>query len=97
MTPHYAWNDRWMNWSCWSRNIALAGMIVFALLPAGLRQTHNVGIHGYWFERSAEFIPSPLMEALVRGRVPGDIILAFGAFAWCWAMLGVYKAVSASR
>ena len=97
MTPHYTWNDRWMNRAFWSLNIGLAGMIVFALLPAGLWQTYNVGIHGYWFVRSAEFIHSPLMEALVWGRVPGDIIFAFGAFALCWAMLGVYKALSNAR
>jgi nitric oxide reductase subunit B len=97
MAPNYAWNDRWMNWSFWSLNIGLAGMIVFAMLPAGLWQTYNASIHGYWFARSAEFIHSPLMEALVWARVPGDVIFAFGAFALCWAMLGVYRAVGATK
>jgi nitric oxide reductase subunit B len=97
MTAHYTWNERWMNWAFWSLNIGLAGMIVFALLPAGLWQTYNASIHGYWFVRSAEFIHSPLMEALVWGRVPGDIIFALGALALCWAMVGVYRAVRASR
>lgn len=97
MTAQYTWNDRWMSWAFWSLNIGLAGMILFALLPAGLWQTYNATIHGYWFVRSAEFIHSPLMEALVWGRVPGDVIFAFGALALAWAMLGVYKAVAATR
>jgi nitric oxide reductase subunit B len=96
MAPKYNWNDSWLRWSFWCLNIGLAGMIVFNLLPAGLWQAYNAGIHGYWFVRSAEFIHSPLMEALVWSRVPGDIIFAFGAFALCWALLGVYRAVAAT-
>jgi len=97
MAAHYVWNDRWMNVAFWSLNVGLAGMILFALLPAGLWQTYNAGIHGYWYVRSAQFIHSPLMEALVWGRVPGDVIFAVGALALCWAMVGVYRAVAAQR
>jgi nitric oxide reductase subunit B len=97
MAVQYEWNDRWMNWSFWSLNIGLAMMIFFALLPAGLWQTYNAGIHGYWYVRSAEFIHSSLMEGLVWARVPGDVIFAFGAFALCWAMVGVYRATRSAR
>ena len=72
-------------------------MIFFELLPAGLWQTYNAGIHGYWYVRSAEFIHSSLMEGLVWARVPGDVIFAFGAFALCWAMVGVYRATRSAR
>lgn len=92
MKPQYKWNDRWMSWAFWSLNIGLAMMIVFALLPAGLWQAYNASIHGYWFVRSAEFIHSSFMEAMVWARVPGDIIFAVGAFALCWTVAGIYRA-----
>lgn len=96
MTAKYEWNHRWMNWSFWSLNVGLMMMIIFALLPAGLWQTYNANIHGYWFVRSAEFIHSDIMETLVWARVPGDIIFAFGAFALCYAMIGVFRATRRS-
>lgn len=96
MTAQTTWNHRWLNWSFWSLNIGLAMMILFALLPAGLWQTYNASIHGYWFVRSADFIHSTVMETLVWARVPGDVIFAFGAFALCYAMIGVFKATRIS-
>ena len=93
MAPNYQWNHRWMNRAFWSLNIGLAMMLLFALLPAGIWQTYNVNVHGYWYARSAEFIHSPMMETLVWLRVPGDIVFAFGAFALCCAMVGVYAAI----
>lgn len=90
MAPDHKWNDRWMNRAFWSLNIGLAMMILFALLPAGLWQTYNANLYGYWYARSAEFIHSPAMEALVWLRVPGDIVFAFGAFALCIAIGSVY-------
>jgi nitric oxide reductase subunit B len=97
MAPNYQWNDRWMNRSFWSLNIGLAMMIFFALLPAGLWQTYNVNLHGYWYARSAEFIHSPLMEALVWLRVPGDVIFAVGAAALCYVLIGVYLGIRAAN
>ncbi len=93
MTVNFQWNDRWMNLAFWNLNAGLAGMILFALLPAGLWQTYNVSIHGYWYARSAEFIHSSLMETLVWLRVPGDSLFAFGAFALFIAMIGVFNAI----
>ena len=93
LAPNYQWNHPWMSRAFWSLNIGLALMIVMALLPAGLWQTYNASIHGYWFARSAEFIHSTTMETLVWLRVPGDIIFAFGAFALVVAMVGVYRSI----
>jgi len=93
MAPSYQWNDRWMNRAFWSLNIGLAMMILFALLPAGIWQTYHANLYGYWYARSAEFIHSPIMEALVWLRTPGDIVFAFGALALCCVMIGVYKAI----
>lgn len=93
MTEKFEWNDRWMQGAFWSLNIGLAMMIVFALLPAGLWQAYNANVSGYWFVRSAEFIHSPFMEAMVWARVPGDIVFAFGAAALCYAMIGIFRAI----
>lgn len=93
LAPNYKWNHPWMSRAFWSLNIGLAMMILFALLPAGLWQTYNANIHGYWFARSAEFIHSTTMETLVWLRVPGDVVFAFGAFALCVAMVGVYRSI----
>ena len=94
MAPDYQLNHRWMTRAFWSLNIGLAMMILFALLPAGMWQTYNANLYGYWYARSAEFIHSPIMETLVWLRVPGDVVFAFGAFALCCAMAGVYKAIN---
>lgn len=93
MAPNYQWNDRWMNRAFWCLNIGLAMMIVFALLPAGLWQTYNANLHGYWYARSAEFIHGPVMETLVWMRVPGDIIFACGALALCYVIGGVFMGI----
>ena len=93
MTEKFEWNDCWMQGAFWSLNIGLAMMIVFALLPAGLWQAYNANVSGYWFVRSAEFIHSPFMEAMVWARVPGDIVFAFGAAALCYAMIGIFRAI----
>lgn len=93
MAPNFKWNRTWMNWSFWGLNLGLVLMILFALLPAGLWQTYNANVHGYWYARSAEFIHSPIMETLVWLRVPGDVVFAFGAFALFVAMIGVFKAI----
>lgn len=93
MAPDYEWNHRWMNRAFWSLNIGLAMMILFALLPAGLWQTYNASLYGYWYARSANFIHSPIMETLVWLRVPGDIVFAWGAIALCCVMVGVYTAI----
>ncbi len=97
MAVNYQWNDRWMNWAFWSLNAGLALMIVIALLPAGLWQTYNANVYGYWFVRSAEFIHSPFMESMVWSRVVGDVLFTFGALVLCVAMVGVYRAIRAEK
>lgn len=87
------WNHRWMNRAFWSLNIGLAMMIFLALLPAGIWQAYNANIFGYWYVRSAEFIHSPLMEAFVWTRVPGDVIFAIGALILCCLFIPMMKSV----
>src|SRR5690606_33730592 len=50
------------------------------LLPMGVLQLEASLTHGYWYARSAEFMSRPIIDVLVWLRVPGDTVLAIGAF-----------------
>jgi nitric oxide reductase subunit B len=63
----------------WGLNVGLAMMVFLSLLPAGIYQAWASISKGLWYARSAEIIHSPVMEALVWLRVPGDILFAIGA------------------
>lgn len=62
----------------WSLNIGLAMMVFLSLLPAGIYQAWASVSKGLWFARSPEVVHSPVMEALVWMRVPGDVVFAAG-------------------
>jgi nitric oxide reductase subunit B len=87
------WNDQWLNRAFWCLNIGLAMMIFLALLPAGIWQTYNANIHGYWYARSAEFIHSDVMEGLVWSRVPGDVVFAIGALILCCVLVPIFRSI----
>jgi len=77
--------DRFLEPAFWSLNIGLAMMVFLSLLPAGIYQAWASVSKGLWFARSPEIVHSPLMEALVWLRVPGDIVFAAGS-----VLLAVY-------
>ena len=54
----------------------------------------RVRAHGYVYARSAEFMQSPIMHALVWMRVPGDIVFSVGVGAFA---LFMYRAFVDSR
>ena len=56
-------------------------MVFISLVPAGIYQAWASVTKGTWYARSPEVVHSPLMEALVWMRVPGDTIFAAGALA----------------
>lgn len=89
LTDVTLWNQKLLKLSFWSLNIGLAMMTFLSLLPQGVLQTYASIEHGYSFARSAEFIQSPIMQALVWARVPGDVVFSVGVFAFVWF---VYKA-----
>lgn len=84
LTNFAFWNERLLKLSFWSLNIGLAMMTFLSLLPQGGLQTYASIEHGYSFARSAEFIQSPMMQALVWARVPGDIVFSIGVLAFVW-------------
>ena len=74
-----AWSDRTLRWVFWLFNGGLALMVFGSLLPQGIIQTLVSFDQGYWYARSPELLHSPVMEALVWLRVPGDVVFAAGA------------------
>jgi nitric oxide reductase subunit B len=77
--------DRFLKPAFWSLNLGLAMMVFLSLLPAGIYQAWASITRGLWYARSPEVIHSPVMEALVWMRVPGDIVFAAGS-----VLLAVY-------
>jgi nitric oxide reductase subunit B len=65
----------------WCLNIGLGMMVFGSLLPAGIYQAVQSITKGLWYARSPEVIHSPVMQAFVWMRVPGDIVFALGALA----------------
>ena len=76
------WSNGLLGTSFWCLNIGLAMMVFLSLFPQGLVQTYQSFARDYAYARSAEVIHSPLMEALVWMRVPGDIVFTVGVAAF---------------
>lgn len=78
LAPAANWNDKLLKPAFWSLNIGLFMMVFMSLLPSGIYQAIASVEHGLWYARSAGIIHSPVMEALVWLRVPGDIVFSAG-------------------
>ena len=81
------WSNRLLKTSFWCLNIGLAMMVFLSLFPQGLYQTYLSYTEYYAFARSAEVIHSPLMQALVWARVPGDLVFTVGVVAFAIFMV----------
>ena len=69
-------------------------MVFISLFPQGLVQAWASFTGDYVSARNADMIHSPLMQALVWARLPGDIVFSVGAAAFA---LFVFQALRASR
>lgn len=78
LTDPTRWNDRLLTISFWCLNLGLGMMTFLSLLPQGLWQTYVSFNDHYAAARSSELMHHPVMEALVWGRVPGDLVFAAG-------------------
>lgn len=87
LTDIRRWNNQLLKITFWSLNIGLAMMTFLSLLPQGLWQTYASMTHYYAYARTAEFMHSPIMEAFVWARVPGDIVFSIGV--GCFAVFVV--------
>ena len=87
MRPALTWPERTLKIAFWSINIGLAAMIALSVLPVGLLQTWAAVDTGYWYARSAEFLHSPVMDALRWLRVVGDTVFAIGAMMFVAAVV----------
>ena len=81
------WSDKLLKTSFWCLNIGLAMMVFLSLFPQGLYQAYQSFTHDYAFARSAEVIHSPVMQALVWARVPGDVVFTVGVVAFSLFMI----------
>jgi len=81
------WSNRLLKTSFWCLNIGLAMMVFLSLFPQGLYQTYLSYTEYYAYARSAEVIHSPLMQALVWARVPGDLVFTVGVVAFAIFMV----------
>jgi len=94
LTDVSLWNQRALKLSFWCLNIGLAMMTFLSLLPQGMWQTYASATHGYHYARSAEFVQSSIMHALVWLRVPGDVVFSVGVGAFAVFM---YQAFTTRR
>ena len=90
LTDVTIWNQKWIKIAFWSINIGIAKMTFLSLLPQGILQTYASVEHGYAYARSAEFIHSPIMQALVSARVPGDVVFSVGVYPFAWFMIRAF-------
>jgi nitric oxide reductase subunit B len=81
------WGDKLLKTSFWCLNIGLAMMVFLSLFPQGLYQAYQSFTRDYAFARSAEVIHSPVMQALVWARVPGDVVFTVGVVAFSLFMI----------
>ena len=81
------WSERLLKTSFWCLNIGLAMMVFLSLFPQGLYQTYHSFTRDYAYARSAEVIHSPVMQALVWARVPGDLVFTVGVVAFALFMM----------
>ena len=79
------WNQKALRISFWCLNIGLAMMTFLSLLPQGMFRRMRVKPK-LRLARSAEFMHSPIMQAFVWMRVPGDIVFSVGVGAFAWFM-----------
>jgi nitric oxide reductase subunit B len=81
------WSEKLLKTSFWCLNIGLGMMVFLSLFPQGLFQAYQSFTHDYAYARSAEVIHSPVMQALVWARVPGDLVFTVGVVAFSLFMI----------
>lgn len=94
LTDVSKWNQTLLKVAFWSFNIGLAMMTFLSLLPQGILQTYASANNSYVYARSAEFMHSWIMEALVWARVPGDIVFSVGVAAFVSFVVLAFKNTS---
>ncbi len=91
LTDPARWNTRLLSISFWCLNIGLGMMVFISLLPQGLVQAWTSFTQDYVSARSAAMIHSPVMQALVWARVPGDLVFSVGAVAFAVFLFQTFR------
>jgi nitric oxide reductase subunit B len=95
--PGLVWPERLLKFAFWGINLGLGAMVLISVLPVGLMQTWAAVDEGYWYARSAEFLNTPIMNALRWLRVIGDTVFAIGAVLFAVAIARMTIARSARQ
>lgn len=90
MKPYLAWHEGILKVSFWCLNIGLAMMALLTLPPLGTLQLFAALEHGYWYARSEAFMQQPIVDLLVRLRVPRDTVFSIGALALAVLVVGLW-------
>jgi nitric oxide reductase subunit B len=91
MSPRESWDDSLLAPAFWLLNVGLFMMVFLAILPSGIYQAWASVAKGLWYARSPEVVHSPLMQALVWLRVPGDLVFAGGVLYLGWFALRLLR------
>ena len=83
--PDSYWPERPLRWAFYLLNGGLFLMIVVSVTSVGLIQLHTVFEKGFHAARALAFYQQPVVELLMKLRMPGDtlIILGAGVLALC--------------
>ncbi|TRX13968.1 nitric-oxide reductase large subunit [Trinickia caryophylli] len=96
MSAREAWDDGLLKPAFWMLNVGLFMMVFFAVLPSGIYEAWASVAKGLWYARSPEVIHSPIMQAFVWARVPGDLVFAVGVLYLGWFALRLLRRVRPS-
>ena len=91
LSARESWDESLLAPAFWLLNVGLFMMVFIAILPSGIYEAWASVSKGLWYARSPEIIHSPLMQALVWLRVPGDIVFAAGVFYLGWFALRLLR------
>ncbi|MDO5734960.1 MAG: cbb3-type cytochrome c oxidase subunit I [Propionibacteriaceae bacterium] len=95
--PADRWPEKAAKFSFWATNIGLAWMSFATLLPLGVLQLYHSVNSGYFESRTLGYIAEPGNAILEWLRLPGDVALISGAFAFLWiTWLGIRYGIAAT-
>lgn len=79
LVPDGRWPDRPLRWTFYLLNAGLSVMLLVSVVPVGLMQLNEAVTSTYETARSLAFYEQPVIETLMKLRMPGDTLIILGA------------------